>query len=248
MASTGSGTGSPAYIYGLAVKTKVAITEWVKNEFKPLKLATPDATIMQMIDNAVRYWNTHSAYKISTMVDYAPGTDRVQLPAEFKSVAAVYPNKTTTWIWNDYPLWTLTGITVLDSVTTDLIMMSEAFRNYRVYVGTDFRWVFERSTDATEGGYLYCINVPNGVSGLYVVGTKRILDGEELKDDYIQDWILRYTKALVKQVEGNTLRKSDIINVKNDGQNLYDEGKEEMKDLQSSLAKDSRWVAFIKRY
>jgi len=221
---------------------------WVKNEFKPLTLATPDATLEQLLENAIRYWNTHSARKVSTMVSYATGTKRAQLSPEIKSVVEVYPNKTTTWIWNDHPLWTLVGITVLDSVTTDLIMMSEAFRNYRMYVGTDFRWVFEPSTDPSVGGHLYCVNVPSGVTGLYVVGTKRITKEENIKDEYILDWLLRYYKALVKQVEGNTLRKSGIINIANDGQELYSEGREEMKELQEQLAKDSRWVIMAKRF
>jgi len=221
---------------------------WIANEFLPLNLITPTATLEQMLENAIRYWNTHSGYKVSSMVAYAPGTKRVQLSPEFKSVVTVYPNTTTTWIWNDHPLWTLLGITVLDSVTTDLIMMSEAFRNYRIYVGTDFRWVYEKSDDPTVGGYLYCINVPNGVTGLYVLGTKRITKTENIKNEYILDWLLRYWKALVKQVEGNTLRKAGIIDIKNDGDTLVREGIDEMHKLQETLARDSRWVVLAKRY
>lgn len=223
-------------------------SSWIAYEFKPLTLITPSDTLKQLLENAIRYWNTHSAMKVSTMVAYAPGTKRVQLPPEVKKAITVYPNKTTTWIWNDHPLWTLLGITVLDSVTTDLIMMSEAFRNYRIYVGTDFRWVFEKSDDPTVGGYLYAINVPAGSTGLYVIGTKRITKEENIKSEYLLDWLLRYWKSLVKQAEGNTLRKSGIIDIKNDGQALVDEGKEEMIDLRESLARDSRWVVMAKRY
>jgi hypothetical protein len=139
------------------------------------------------------------------------------------------------------------GITVLDNVTGDLILMSEAFRNYRVYVGTDFQYIFEKSDDPTIGGYLYCINVPNGTERLYVVGTKRIIEDEDVKVEQVLDWIYRYTKTLLKQVEGNTLRKSSIINIANDGQQMVDEGREEMKEMQENLAKDSRWVVFAKR-
>jgi len=238
-----------------AVEDDLALTRpfvkyltWIQNEFKPLTLVTPEETLEQLFENAVRYWNTHSGYKVSSMVQYAPGTKRVQLSPEFKTAVNVFPNKTTTWIWNDHPLWTLLGITVLDNVTTDLIMMSEAFRNYRIYVGTDFRWVYEKSDDPTVGGYLYCINVPTGVTGLYVLGTKRITKNENIKNEYILNWLLYYWKALVKQTEGNTLRKSGIIDIKNDGQQLVDEGKEEMKELQESLARDSRWVVLAKRY
>lgn len=221
--------------------------DWIRNEFKPLQLITPEATLKQQIENAIRYWNTHSAYKIGDVYDYAPGTKRVQIDPNFKSVAMVTPTEKTTWIWNDHPLWTLTGITVLDNVTTDLIMMSEAFRNYKIYVGTNFRWTFQKSDDPTVGGYLYCINVPNNVKSVFVVGTKRITKNEDIKVDYILDWMLSYTKALVKQIEGNTLRKTAIIDTPIDGQALCDEGKEEQKELQERLARDSKWIVFMRR-
>jgi hypothetical protein len=139
------------------------------------------------------------------------------------------------------------GISVMDNVTGDLIMMSEAFRNYRVYVGVDFQWQFDKSDVPGVGGYLYCINVPSGTQKLFVMGTKRILEEEDVKVEQVLDWLYRYSKAQLKQIEGNTLRKSAIINVANDGQALVDEGKEEMKDLQDRLSKDSRWVLLAKR-
>jgi len=52
----------------------------------------------------------------------------------------------------------------------------------------------------------------------------------------------------VKKAEGNTLRKSDIIGVKNDGQQLYDEGENERKELEERLATEGRWVVFARRF
>jgi len=220
---------------------------WIANEFAPLTLATSETTIGQQVENAIRYWNHHSAYKVSAMVDYVQGQVRAQIPAAVKMVAEVFPNKKTTWLWNDHPLWTMTSVNVLDSVTTDLIMMSEAFRSYRKYVGTDFRHTFVRSGSMTEGGYLYCTNVPGGTTQLYISGTRQILPDEDLEDTFILDWLLPYIKSLVKQIEGNTLRKSSIIGLANDGNELVREGKEEVQFLQTELERNSRWVAFIKR-
>jgi len=230
--------------------TQAEMVAWIKQEFSPLQLIIAqdsDAVIEQQIENAIRYWNTHSAYKISQVYDYSPGTKRVQLDAEFKSVVDVIPTKATGYIWSSHPLWTLVGITVLDNVTTDLIMMSEAFRSYRIYVGTNFRFAYKRADDPTEGGYLYCVNVPNNTSSLLAIGTKRITANENIKSQYIIDWILYYAKALVKQIEGNVLRKTMIIDTPLDGQSLVDEGREEVKDLQESLQRDSRWIIFVKR-
>jgi len=222
--------------------------EWIALEFAPLELATPTETLEQLFENTVRYWNTNSAYKISQVYAYPTLTKRVQISNEFKVVATVYPTMTTTYIWNDHPLWTLMGITVLDNVTSDLILMSEAFRNYRQYVGTDFRWIYEKSDDPNVGGYLYAVNVPAGCSALFCVGTKRILPEEDIKNEYILDWIQRYWKSLVKQVEGNTLRKGGIVGVQNDGQSYVDEGKEEAKELQEELQINGRWLTFCLRH
>lgn len=221
---------------------------WIANEFAPRELATPDTVIQQQVENAIIYYNTHSAYKITGIYDYITSQKRVQLDNSFKTVIDVLPTSTTTWIWNDHPLWTLTGVTILDNVTTDLIMMSEAFRNYRIYVGSNFRFTFEKSDVPLVGGYLYCINVPSGVNGVYVVGTKRITEDEDLVVEVILNWIKYYTKALVKQIEGNTLRAAGIVDLKTDGQELVNEGKEEMKVLQDALMKESFWVMSVKRY
>lgn len=221
---------------------------WIRNEFLPLTLATPDTTIEQCVDNAIRYWNTHSGYKITTMFDVTTtGALRVQLNPQFKSVIEVLPCQKTTWIWNDHPIWTLLGVTVIDNVTSDLILLSEAFRNYRIYVGADFRWEYVKSEDPAVGGYLYFINLPAGVDRMAVVGTKRVTIEEDIKQEYILDTILRWTKALVKQAEGNTLRKSSIIDIKNDGQAMMDEGVKEIEDLKKEIELNGRWCAFIKR-
>lgn len=225
--------------------TRTEIATWLATEFKPLTLITPTPTILQQIENAIRYWNTHSAYKIGDVYDYIG--DRVQIDTNFKSVVDVIPTEVPAWIWNSHPLWTLTGITVLDNVTSDLILMSEAFRNYQTYVGTNFRWTFQKSDDPTVGGYLYCVNIPRQADSVFVIGTKRILPAEDIVTEPILDWILQYSKALLKQIEGNTLRKTAIIDTPIDGQAMIDEGREDQKDLQEKLAKNSRWVVFIKR-
>ena len=135
----------------------------------------------------------------------------------------------------------------MDSVRTDLIMMAEGFRNYKTYIGANFRWDYVRSNDPDVGGFIYAKNLPISAQTLCVIGTKRILRNENIKSQYILDWILRYTKALVKMIEGNTLRKTVIIDTPIDGQELVSEGKEEMKDLQAELARDSRWVLMARR-
>jgi len=228
------------------------IRTWVKTEFKPVMLATPDETILQVIDNTIRYWNTHSAFKIVHMAEnVVPGTPRVALPAEFKNVTRVYPSTTPDWILQNHPLWTLLGITIIDNLTADLVMMSEAFRNYRYYIGTDFKFYFDRNMNPDTndtGGYLYMTNLPQNTTAVCVVGTKRIIDGEDITSEYLLEWVLQYVKAQVKMIEGNTLRKSGAINIKNDGQELMNEGKEEVKDLQARLREEGKWVSFARKF
>ncbi len=227
--------------------SKATILSWLETEFAPLTLAAPDASIYQYIDNAVLYWNTHSAYKWMETFTYA-NQARIQLNANFKSVVQVYPTTQSTWIYNNHPLWTLTGITVLDNLTSDLIIMSEAFKNYRYYIGTDFRWTFQKSEHyESEGGYLYVQRAPTGTDAITVVGTKRITSIDKITSEYQIDWIQRYVKSLLKLQEGNTLRKSGLVNIKNDGQELVNEGQEEKRELEEQLKKDGRWVVFVRK-
>lgn len=229
--------------------TKTQIVEWIQKEFGDVQLATPAQTILQQVDNAMAYWNTHSAFKTVVMVDYVRGQTYADLPVRVKSVAEVIPNYTTTWILQDQPLWSLLGLTILDNVTEDLIMMGEAFRGYRKYVGTDFRWQFVRSENPEVGGKLYIINCPNEMTRACVIGTLRINPKtDSIASEHVYSWVRRYAKALVKVSEGNALRKGSIIGVQNDGQVIVDEGKDELKDLQNELAVCGRWLAFSRRF
>jgi len=228
---------------------KEHIREWLKAEFAPVLLATPNETINQVIDNAIRYWNTHSAYKIVSMFDAVPGTPRVQLTSNFKNVVRVYPSTTPDWILQNHPLWTLLGITIIDNLTEDLVMMSEAFRNYRYYIGSDFHFLFERSQNPeVDGSYLYLSNLPQSTTRIAVVGTKRIVPDENITDEFILEWILEFSKAQLKMIEGNTLRKSSAIGINNDGQTLMNEGKEAVEQLKKRLGEEGRWCAFVRKF
>ncbi len=229
------------------VKTIATIKTWLDIEFLPLTLATPDDTITQIIENAIRYWNTHSAFSVIEMVASPASGSRVQLSANIKNVVQTIPGVRSNWILNDHPLWSLVGIQILDNISSDLIIMTEAFKNYRKYVGTDFRWKFVKSMDATAGGYLYVRNPPVGNNQLACFGTYRILDDDEITSDYIQDWIMRYSKAYLKETEGNILRKAAIVGVPSDGGDMVREGREEKKELQEKLVSDGRWVTFARR-
>lgn len=227
--------------------TKAEIVTWLSTEFGALLLATPTATIQQVVDNAIRYWNAHSACKYVEMFTAPAENQRVQLSNRFKTVVDVIPNRTTTWIFENHPLWTLLGITVLDNVTTDLILLGEAYRSYRNYMGLKIRWNFEPSDTPATGGYLYVAGLPHETNAIYVVGTKRLFPTDNITNEKILQWILDYSKALLKLTEGNTLRKADIPGVKNDGQALVDEGKAEVEALQKSLSINGRWVCFASR-
>ena len=311
---------------------KTDILNWVTQEFQPIGLATPDETIQQIVDNAIRYWNTHSALPIVKMFDSAGiATSRVYLTPDYKSVVKVYPATVPDWVLQNFPMWSLLGITIIDNLTSDLVMLSEAYRNYKYYIGSDFTWHFERSDDPMVGGALYLQQLPSQTTSICVVGTKRIINGnvqyilegasgantslsgvldffpfeqdtfsmtngihtyvddgegilesdqsgysgtidydtgawtvtgwagngpvtasytywENIKSEHMLQWILYYIKALVKMVEGNALRKTMAIDIKNDGQQLLDEGKQEKKELEDKLQAEGRWLTFARKF
>lgn len=222
--------------------------KWIKAEFAPITLITPDSTISQCVNNAVRYFNTHSAYRYAAMANITD-TVRIELPAQFKNVYQVVPNNTDLALFGGLSsMWALTGVAILDNVTTDLIYLTEALKNYQTYLGLGFQWMFEPNMADPEGkGTLLLQNIPGGVTKVFIIGTRRIISSDKIEDQFINDWLLRYTKALVKQVEGSSLRKSNIIIPGLDGQEMVSEGTEEMKTLQDELRVNARWVSFAKR-
>ena len=172
----------------------------------------------------------------------------IQLDVTYKNVYDVYPATQPDWILANYPVWSLLGITVIDNLTSDLIELGEAYKNFRYYLGADFRWRFQKSDDPTIGPWLYTSNLPAGTTNCAVLGTYRIPPNTPITSEYILNWILYYTKALTKIAEGNTLRKTSAIGIVNDGDTLVKEGKEEVKALQDKLTQEGRWIAFCRRF
>jgi len=226
--------------------TKAQIRDWIINEFRPVKLATPPSVIDQQIDNAIRYFNTHSAYKIARMYDYNKQS-AIQLGPEIKTVVQCYPSTMEKTVLSSHPMWALLGLLTLDRYTADIMLLYHTFGGYSIYVGHDFRWKFIRSESPVEGGWLYVQEVPREADKLAVIGLKRILSNEDIKDEFILDWILKYSKALVKVIEGNTLRKAQIIGIQNDGEDLVSEGKQEVEKLQKKLKQEGLWAVLAKR-
>ncbi len=228
--------------------TKIQILDWVRTEFLPLNLATEERTILQIIDNALRYFNTHSAYPHFEMVsNVSPDQHRIQCSKQFGTIAQVYPATQNLWVLQNYPMWSLLGVSVLDNVTADLVQMYSAYQTYATYIGLDFRWSEVTSENPAFGPELFLTNIPVNTTSLCVVGSRRFDSTEDIRAEWVLDWLLKYVKALVKKAEGNILRKSTIIDVKNDGQELMTEGKEEEKDLEQRLSDEGRWLVFGKR-
>jgi hypothetical protein len=227
---------------------KSQIIEWVQKEFFPLELATPIETIEQIFENAIRYHNTHSAVPEIVMVGANPNSVKIELPLSVKNVAQVYPSAQVDYVMQNHPMWTLLGIQILDNITSDLINVSSAFANYKVYIGNDFRWTFVDAGNPALPSYLMVGNVPVGADKLCVVGTKRLFTNDDITHEHILEWVLKYVKALVKMSEGRLLRVTNLIDVKNDGAELVREGMEERKELEEKLAKESMWVLFGKRF
>lgn len=220
--------------------TTTEIITWIENSFKPLQLTLPNETLRQIVENSIIYWNTHSAYKIAKMFPYT--SDCIQLSPDIKTVVNAYPSTLEQVLFQNHPMWVLLGFITLDRYTQDLMLLSHTFDGYRIYLGNDFRWKWVRSTDSTKGGYLYLQQVPPKVTSIAVIGTKRILPNEDIKDEFVYQWIREHARATVKMYEGNVLRKADIIGVHNDGQALVDEGKAEREVLEEKLRQEGRWI------
>ena len=224
------------------------IIDWIKESVAPVELVTPDSTIEQMIQNTIRYINTKSAFRLVRMFNATPETKVITLDTDFKDVVRVYPATTPDWIMQNYPLWSLLGVTVIDNITSDLILMAEGFKNYRYYIGADFKFHLEPSGDPAVGNSLYLFNVPSSTTQICVVGTQRFDFISDIKNEFVLDLVLRYAKALTLICEGNTLRKADAIGIHNDGDALIKENKEELVNLQKEIAENSRWFSFVRRF
>jgi hypothetical protein len=233
------------------MKVTPDILTWIKNDYAPLVYSQPDATLIQNINQVIYYFNTHSGHRILEMF---PATSTgsssstvIQLTPEFKTVTEVLPSAQQVAIALADPTWTLLGVQVMNYMSADLIAINEGYKNYLAYLGNDFRWSFEPSQDPTTGGILFIQSLPAPAVKVAVIGTKRILQGEDITSEHVLDWILRASITYCKMKEGNILRKATSINVKNDGQEMLNENTEVWESMKKELQANSRWVALSTR-
>jgi hypothetical protein len=229
------------------------IIQWTRNKFAPIPLSTPEETLVQNIEETIRYWNNHSAYKTADMVTLDGNGMTVVVPTKIKTVVQVYPAIQNSSIFQDHPLFSLLGIVLMDNITQDLIQLDAAFRTYRVYTGYDFRWTFMRSGDPAVGGKLMLRNLPIRTDRVCVVGTRRLIRDqhgkwEDITDEQILEWVLAYMFALTKKSEGQLLRKGEIVGIKSDGQAMFDEGEKDKAALEQVLRDGGRWVVMARRF
>ena len=159
--------------------TRPQIYDWLVRSFDPITLATPQESVMQLIDECVDYWNMHSAYRIAA---FLPVTAKViELPLEMKMAVECMPNVAQVQLLQDFPNTLLLGMTVLDNLTTDTILLSEGYKNYRTYMGGQFAWQEIRSEDPTVPNRVVINNLNSACTDIFVVGAKRILPLEDIK-------------------------------------------------------------------
>jgi hypothetical protein len=103
------------------------------------------------------------------------------------------------------------------------------------------------SQDPTIGGTLFVQNSPTLANKLAVIGTQRILSGDDITNEFILDHILRGSKYYLYMKEGNILRKSSLINLRNDGTELIQENEARWREWKEELQKDARWVSIASR-
>lgn len=226
--------------------TRNQIYDWLVRSFDPITLATPQDTVLQIIDEVVDYWNMHSAYKISTFIPVSQNV--LTLPLEFKMVDSIHPNVQQVQLLQDFPNTLLLGMTVLDNLTTDTIMLSEGYKNYRTYMGGQLAWQELRSEDPTVANRIVINNLNRACTDVFVVGAKRILPNEDIKQLVIYEWVRRYARAKLKQREGEVLRKAKSIGIDNDGDSMVTEGLAEQEKLAVELAEQGRWLLLGSRF
>lgn len=227
------------------------ILDWIKTDYAPLQYSQPDGTLIQNINQVIYYFNTHSGVRTLNMypvTSSGPSSQTViTLDPHIKLVSEVLPSSQVLELALADPTWTLLGIQVMNYLSADLIAINEGYKNYLTYLGNDFRWVYEPSQDPTVGGTLFIQQIPAPATAVAVIGAQRILPGDNITEEHILDWLLRACIAYCKMKEGNVLRKADSINVKNDGQVLFDENMLEWEKLKKELKDNGRWLALSQK-
>lgn len=233
--------------------------EWVKNKFYPDPVILPDAIIMQNLEEAIDYWNNHSAFKVTETVDIefsainngcqGQRAGKVQLSTRFKFVTRVFPQKVEAQGLNYTPESMILGLTATNRfMSEDYIQWKHWLKGWQTYANSNFRAKFMESEDPLNvGGMLYVQSVPFYSTKATVEGGLRIFSNQDVKDPQIFNWIRNYTYALCAEQQGRGMRKASMIGVASDGDSQVNEATVLKGKLEEELKKSGSWMILLKR-
>ncbi len=233
--------------------------EWIKGKFFPDPVVLPDSIIMQRVQDAFDYWNNHSAYKTMaefpvTFTSTSPGTlsmrsGYAQLTPKFKFVTRVFPNRLEANGLNYNPENMLLGLYVTNRfMTEDMIQWRHWLKGWQTYANSNFRAEFKESEDPLNvGGTVYIQSMPFYSTKVTVEGGLRILEGDDIKDPQIYNWLREYAFILCQEQQGRSVRKASMIGLTTDGDAMVSEANARKKEMEEELNKSGRWLMLMQR-
>ena len=207
--------------------TKSEIVTSIRAELLPIEPVHDATATLKGVEEAIRWYDREGATIIYEQFDLGSGIV-VILPDRVDQVIDVISDRIVSEVFTAQTL--LLGVTILDYDITTLALKQMHLADLRTFLASRMRWRWIKP-------YLHLDGTLTAVTKL-VVKYLRHYDYTSTTDDITGtalDWILRYARAKMKQLEGRILRMGSVINTPLDGAEMVREGDTELRDVKEEL-------------
>lgn len=216
-------------------------------QFQPYSLIVEEALIKVNIKRALRRLNNVAT---PTRVNIVAKADRVTLSGDVVAVAEVYHDAMTEESTASTSLQkTLLGHDIVQNMEVlDTAARIQYLNELYGMLGTTFYWKFEEISGTK---YLFTDDVPDEANYLFVVEYYMLdpedsvdnLDTTEIPKD-LEEWMYEYVLALCKIDEGRILARSTAAETDMGGSELYSEGMESKRELETDLERRKKFLIY----
>lgn len=204
----------------------------IRLEFSPIPVISSSLKVQNYIKKAIKYYSDHYSTQMMTTVAI-PANKVLTMPDYVELVYKVYDVRQNSQYIGQPDLFQYFYLKFTPAIGRTLTYM-EMLALFTFYQNTkDLFWPAD--TWYWVKPDLYFQGFANSVA---TVLFKYQFDPEDANFDftgYAQDWILRYSTALIKIAEGTITRKSKSVDMDSDGDQLVEDGKQEQQKLEDEI-------------
>jgi len=219
--------------------TKAQMEAAIRDRFEPIPVISGSPKVQQLIRQAIMYFTKN--YSKLLMRTVAVSDNPITLPADVGTVTSVYDVERPNVDLENRDIinyFFRTYYSRLSYSFEEMLALRTFYANTKDIFQEQMNWKFIRQIKAP-----HLLFLDNYRRDYVTIEFKVEFDPDDDTYDYTgfsEEWLYKYALVLVKEAEGEIIRKSESIDIPSDGQTLTDEARADKERYEEELRGKSR--------